>query len=263
MICYGGGSVINSGLLKKITDALIKEKINFVEFSGISANPLKNHALKGIDFAKKNKVDFVLAIGGGSVIDTAKCIAAGAVNNNVWKFYQTEDDAVDLERALSLGVVLTIPAAGSEGSSGSVIRDEKTGIKYAIMAECLRPKFAFINPEYCFTLPKEQIANGASDILAHLLERYFSPQDNIMVTDKLLTAAMQAIIEISPKVYNDNTNYNYWSEFCLLGTLAHNGMLDMGRNIQDWASHIIKIIFYQVRITLHMGLGFQLYFQLG
>ncbi len=260
LMCYGKNSVKASGLLDKITNALTAHKIKFVEFGGISSNPLKSYAEKGVELAKKNKINFVLAVGGGSVIDTAKYIAGAYFNKNMWNFYTNPQSAINLKNALPLGVVLTIPAAGSEGSNGTVLRDDETGVKYDVMAECLRPKFAFINPEYAMTLSKTQIANGVSDILSHLMERYFSPLDNVFVTDKLLTAAMQSVIEIAPKLIKDSTNYNYWGELCQLGLMAHNGMLDMGRSVQDWASHAIENKLISGRYNISHGTGMAIMF---
>ena len=238
LICYGQASAKKSGLLDNIIDSLEQAKVKYFEYGGVRANPAKSHALAGIDFAKDNQIDFVLALGGGSVIDEAKCIAVGALHDNGWSFY--ENSIQSPTKALPIGAVLTLPAAGSENSTASVIRDEKTGRKHSIHAECIRPRFAFINPELCFSLPKNQIANGSSDILAHLMERYFSPQDNVVISDKLLTGAMQGLFEIAQRVYNDNTNYDYWSELCLIGSLAHNDMLSLGREKQDWGCHSIE-----------------------
>jgi alcohol dehydrogenase YqhD (iron-dependent ADH family) len=238
-ICFGQGSVIKSGLLKKVEDTLTAAGLGFFEYGGICANPSKTHAVNGITEIKKHGCDFVLAIGGGSVIDEAKFIAAGALNGDVWDYYDGSADR-ELPSALGVAAVLTLPAAGSEGSTASVIRDEKTGVKYSIEADAIRPAFTFINPELCFTLPKSQIAYGASDILAHLMERYFSPEHNVAFTDGLLGGAMTAIMKAAGNVYGDNRNYGYWSEFCLMGLVAHNGMLDLGRSAQDWATHNIE-----------------------
>ena len=238
LICFGQSSAKKSGLLDNVKESLEQAKIKYFEYGGVRANPVKSHALAGIDFAKENQIDFILALGGGSVIDEAKCIAVGALYDNGWSFY--ENSMHTPTKALPIGAVLTLPAAGSENSTASVIRDEKTGRKHSIHAECIRPRFAFINPELCFSLPKNQIANGSSDILAHLMERYFSPLDNVVISDKLLTGAMQGLFEIAQRVYNDNTNYDYWSEFCLIGSLAHNDMLSLGRAKQDWGCHSIE-----------------------
>lgn len=260
LLCYGKSSVKKSGLLDRIINSLSSKKIKYVEFGGISANPLKSDAIACAEFAKKNKVNFILAIGGGSVIDTAKFVAGAYFNKNMWNYYINSQTSGNLKKALPLGVVLTIPAAGSECSNGSVLRDEETGIKYDVMAECLRAKFAFVNPEYAMTLPKAQLANGASDILSHLMERYFSPLDNVLVSDKLLVAAMQGVIEISPKLLKDFTNYDYWAELCQFGLLAHNGMLDMGRGVQDWATHVIENKLISGKFNVAHGTGLAIIF---
>jgi len=248
MIVYGSGSVIKSGLLARIKKALEAESIDYVEHGGVVTNPLLSHALDGVKLAKAENVDFILAVGGGSAIDAAKFIAVGAINGqDAWKIFKNaEREGYD---ALPVASVLTIPAAGSECSTASVIREDKTGIKYAIGSEVIRPKFAFINPRLCMTLPKEQVAYGASDIFAHLLERYFTPQHNVVFTDKLLEGAMRAMIEVAPMVYKVQSGdisildgaykdgFGVWSELCLMGTLAHNSMLSLGRDIQDWATH--------------------------
>ena len=249
LLHYGQNSVIKSGLLAKIQNALRAEKIDFIEYGGVRANPLRSHTLAGVDLAKARKVDFVLAVGGGSVIDSAKCIAAGALTPNIWDYYDEARSKVlvnkrgenkPLPAALPLGVVLTIPAAGSEGSLASVIRDDRTGLKYALSDNLLRSRFAFVNPAYCATLPKCQVAYGASDILAHMLERYFSPEPHVVVTDKILGGAIQSMFEIAPKVFKNPGDFQAMSEFCLLGTLAHNGMLALGRAPQAWECHPIE-----------------------
>jgi len=258
LVCYGQGSAKKSGLLDRVFKSLSDSKVTFCEYGGISANPHKTHTLDGIKFAIKNKCDFILAVGGGSVIDAAKCIAIGAVDSDVWEYYLGNKE--DIKNALPIGTILTLPAAGSEGSAASVIRDEKTGLKYAVGSDVLRPKFSFINPALMFTLPSEQIAFGASDILAHLLERYFSPQDNVVLTDNLLTGAIKSLFTAATNVYNDNTNYDYWAEFCLLGTLAHNDFLSLGRNCQDWATHNIENTFLSGIHNIAHGAGLAIIF---
>ncbi|MCL2756070.1 MAG: iron-containing alcohol dehydrogenase [Firmicutes bacterium] len=248
MLVYGSGSVVKNGLLGKIKKSLEEQVIDYVEYGGVVANPLVSHGVEGIRIAREEKVDFVLAVGGGSVIDEAKFIAVGAIKGqDAWKIYK--NFAIDGIDALPMASVLTIPAAGSECSTASVMRCDKTGIKYSIVSEVIRPKFAFINPRHCMTLPKEQVGYGASDIFAHLLERYLSPQANVIFTDKILEGAMKSMLEIAPMVYKVQSGdisildgaykdgYGVWSEFCLIGTLAHNGWLSLGRDVQDWATH--------------------------
>jgi len=259
LVHYGQGSIVRSGLLGKITKALTDHKIKYVEYGGVVANPLREHTLAGLALAKKEKVDLVLAIGGGSVIDSAKCICAGLTNADIWSYYTDKTKKLP-NPAAPLGVVLTIPAAGSEGSCASVMKDEATGIKYGLHNDTLRSRFAFVNPDYCETLPREQVAYGASDILAHMLERYFSPHDHVVATDKLLTGAIQAVLEIAPKAYKDPANYAYMAEFCLLGTLAHNGMLSLGRNVQAWEAHPIEMAFISGKYNQSHGTGLAIIF---
>lgn len=237
LVVYGKNSVIKSGLLKKITDSLTEQKIAFVEYGGVKANPLRSHAEAGVELARKEKVDFVLVVGGGSAIDAAKGIAIGATGDDMWQHYEKD---VPVSKALPLAVVLTLPATGSEGSGATVLVDDKTNTKFSCGSDYLRPKYSFVNPINCMTLPIQQISNGASDILAHMMERYFSPQENVTATDNLIGGAIKALMQVATKLYNDPTNYELWAEFCLLGTLAHNDMLNMGRNIQDWGTHSIE-----------------------
>ncbi|MCL2851029.1 MAG: iron-containing alcohol dehydrogenase [Firmicutes bacterium] len=252
LIVYGSGSVVKSGILSKFEIALNTRSIPFVLHGGVVANPLTSHGLSGIELARQENVDFILAIGGGSVIDEAKFIAIGAIKSQ--DALEIFKDQKKPNSALPIGAVLTIPAAGSESSNASVIREDETGIKYSIGTELIRPTFAYINPSYCMTLPKSQIGYGAADIFGHLFERYMSPAPDILSTN-LLTAAMQTIIQIAPLTYNsqkeitNNTsnsvaekkNMELWAEFCLTGTLAHNDMLAMGgREFQDWGTHHIE-----------------------
>jgi len=236
MVVYGSGSIKRSGILDKI---LAEIKIPYVEHGGVVANPLISHGNAGIDLARREGVDFILAIGGGSVIDEAKYIAVGAYGTqDAEKLFRTGQNTQD---ALPVGAVLTLPAAGSECSTASVVRCDETGQKFSMGGtEALRCVFAYINPRYCMTLPKDQIAYGASDILAHMIERFFSPQDNVRVTDELLIGGMKAVMEIAPKLMEDPTSYELWAEFCLIGSLAHNGWLSLGRDKQDWATHRIE-----------------------
>ena len=248
LLHFGGGSIVKSGLHEKIMKTLTSAGLHVVELGGVRPNPSKSLAQVGIELARKEKVDFVLAVGGGSVIDSAKCIAAGANNIDIWDYYDKRKDTKLLKDVLPIGAVLTIPAAGSECSPTSVIRYEDGGLKYTINSESLRPKFAFINPAYSSTLPANQIAYGVSDIFAHLFERFFAEDSikNAIVTDKILIGAMHAVLKLAPKVYKDfvsldakERNGDHLANLCLIGTLAHNSMLNMGRGSGCWASHRI------------------------
>jgi len=258
-VLYGKSSVVKSGLLGRITDALTSAGIKHVAYGGVSANPLKEHADEGVTIAKKNKSDFILAVGGGSVIDAAKYIAVACVNDDAWDYFTIKAFIEEPKNgALPIGAVLTLPAAGSETSNACVIKYGDT--KFSTKGNFIRPRFAFINPEYCYTLPKSQIGYGASDIFAHLLERYFCPQENVVGADRILEGAMRAMLEIAPKTFADNTNYDYWAEFCWLGTMAHNGMLCMGREVQDWGTHRIENKLLSGELDIAHGEGLAILF---
>lgn len=237
LLHYGGGSIKKNGLYYKVTECLKKENIEFLELPGVEPNPKLSLALKGIELCKKENIDFVLAVGGGSVIDSAKCIASGYYYDNIWEYYL--DGSKTIEKALPIGVVLTIPAAGSETSPNSVITEEKSKLKRSIESSAIIPKFSIINPENTFSLPKNQIANGASDIIAHLFERYFSQTENVDLTDRLLESAIITMLKYGKLTFDNPENYDIRAEAMWSGTLAHNGILSQGRT-EDWASHSIE-----------------------
>lgn len=231
---YGGGSIKKSGLYDAVCASLNAAGVEFVELGGVRPNPRLSLARKGVEICKKEGINFVLAVGGGSVIDSAKAIAAGALyDGDVWDFYAK---GVKIERALGVATILTIPAAGSESSPNTVLTDDDTKLKVGAGSPLLRPVFSILNPEFCFTLPKNQIAAGASDMMAHIMERYFTQTKNTEVSDGLCESVYKTIVHNAPKVYAEPTNYNAWAEIMWAGTLAHNGLLGMGRE-EDWASH--------------------------
>lgn len=237
LLHYGGGSIKKSGLYDTVIKKLKEENIEVFELGGVLPNPRLSLVKEGIEICKKNQIEMVLAVGGGSVIDSAKGICAGAkYDGDVWDFY---DKGVVLREALSLGVILTIPAAGSESSSGSVITKEEGLLKKAFGSNLLRAKFAIMNPEQTYTLPSYQTAAGAVDMMAHVFERYFTNEKNVDVTDRLCEGILKSIILNAPKVLENPKNYEYRAELMWAGTLAHNGLLDTGRKA-DWASHRIE-----------------------
>jgi alcohol dehydrogenase YqhD (iron-dependent ADH family) len=191
----------------------------------------------GIEIVKKEKLECILAVGGGSVIDSAKAIALGAVyDGDVWDFY---DKKKTPDRALPVGAVLTIPAAGSESSISSVITDERGPWKQSVNAECIRPVFAVLNPELTYTLPPYQTACGISDMLAHIMERYFTKEPHVELTDELCEGAMRAVIRSARAVFSGGEkNYDARAEIMWAGAVAHNNFLGVGR-IGDWASHAL------------------------
>ena len=237
LLVYGGGSIKKTGLYDKVVSSLQAAQMEFCELGGVQPNPRLSLVREGIVLCQKNGLDIVLAVGGGSAIDTAKAIAMGvAEDGDVWDFYIGKRVA---EKALPVGVLLTIPAAGSEASVGSVITNEDGWLKRPCDNPILRPKFALMNPELTYTLPSYQTACGAADILAHMLERYFTNVPHVDLTDRMLEGAISNILEYAPLALAEPENYDYRAEIMLTGYVAHNNSLDMGR-IGDWASHNIE-----------------------
>ncbi len=237
LLHYGGGHIKKAGLYQQITELLKKEGVSFIELGGVSPNPRLSMVREGIEICRHNGVDFILAVGGGSVIDSAKAIAVGVhYNKDVWDFYIS--DARPKE-ALGVGVVLTIPAAGSEASNSSVITDESNNNKRFLDDDLLRPMFSLLNPQLTFSLPPFQTACGATDIMAHIMERYFTRVKDAEITDRMCEAALKTVIGNVSKVLKKPDDYAARAEIMWTGTLAHNGLLGTGR-IEDWSSHMIE-----------------------
>ena len=238
LLHYGGGSVKRTGVLDKVKASLDAAGVSYIELGGVKPNPRLSLIREGIELCKREGVDFILAVGGGSTIDSSKGIAAGVLyDGDIWDLYLYPDRQPD--KALPVGVVLTIPAAGSESSWASVVTNEDGWLKRDICAECLIPRFAIMNPEFTFTLPPYQTACGASDILAHMMERYFTQVDHVDFTDRLLEGAMRTVLNYAPVVVEQPENYDARAEIMWAGTLAHNSLLYTGRE-GDWASHEIE-----------------------
>lgn len=238
LVVYGGGSAVRSGLLARVKDALEAEGIEICEIGGVRPNPEDNLVYEGIKIAREKGVDSLIAVGGGSVIDTAKGIAAGAIyDGDFWDFYCGKKI---VEKALPVGVVLTIPAAGSEGSGNSVITKTGDNVKLSLRTEsALRPVFACLNPELTYTLPPFQTACGICDMMIHILERYFSTTEGVEVTDRISEGLLKAIIDQAYVVMAEPENYDARANIMWSGTLAHNGLCGCGRR-EDWASHFIE-----------------------
>lgn len=237
LLHYGGGSIKKSGLYDRVISCLQKADISYVELGGVKPNPRSGLVYEGIELCKKEKVDFILAVGGGSTIDSSKAIAAGSLyEGDFLDFYQGK--AV-IEKALPIGTILTIAAAGSEGSPNTVITDESTQIKKGAKSELLRPKFSILNPELTCTLPAYQTAAGATDIMAHVCERYFSNTKEVEITDRLCEAVLKTMIYETPRVIENPNNYEARANIMWAGMLAHNNSCGVGRS-QDWASHHIE-----------------------
>ncbi len=237
LLHYGQKSIKASGLFDEIVNNCKAAGLEVVELGGVVPNPRWSLVAEGIELVRRENVDFILAVGGGSVIDSAKAIAMGAkYDGDLWSLFMKNGP---IDSALPLGVVLTIPAAGSESSSGTVITNEEGWYKRSMGSELIIPKFAIINPQLHMTLPPYQVACGIADIFAHLLERYFTQVDNVDYTDRLIEASMKTLIHMAPRVFAQPDNLDVRNEIAWVGTLAHNNILNTGR-IGDWGSHSIE-----------------------
>ena len=236
LIHYGGGSVVRSGLLDRVKASLSLSGLEFITLGGVMPNPRSGLVYEGIELCKKEKIDFILAVGGGSTIDSAKAIAAGVVyEGDFWDFYQGKR----IENALPVGTVLTIAAAGSEGSPDSVITNEDGMIKRGASGDAIRPKFSILNPALTETLPAYQTACGITDIIAHLYERYLTNSKNVEVTDRLIESLILTMKSEAKKVMANLTDYEARANIMWAGMVAHNNIVGVGRS-QDWTSHQIE-----------------------
>ncbi|MDY5590462.1 MAG: iron-containing alcohol dehydrogenase [Candidatus Fimivicinus sp.] len=231
-----GKFLYDTGLLEQVEKLLEQEGIETLELGGVQPNPRLSLVREGIALAKKEQVDLVLAIGGGSVIDSAKAIGLGAVTDtDVWEFFT--GNAVP-ERSLPTGVILTCPATGSESSAVTVVNNTDVGMKLLVSNPVVRPAIAFMNPELTYSLPKFLTACGVVDMFSHVCERYFTPDSEIGVIDRMSEGILKTLVEIGPKVLEEPSNYSYRAEIMWIGTIAHNNTVGIGR-VQDWATHEI------------------------
>jgi alcohol dehydrogenase YqhD (iron-dependent ADH family) len=237
LILHSGGHAVKSGLLNSVKESLKSSSVDWVELSGVKPNPRLSLVYEGIEFGRREKIDFVLAVGGGSVIDSAKAIAVGVPSDgDIWDFYIHKRVP---ETALPVATILTIPAAGSESSISSVITDERGPWKQTLNSELIRPVFSILNPELTCSLSPYQTACGISDMLAHVMERYFTREPNVELTDELCEGTMRVIIRNARAVFNNGQDYNARAEIMWAGSIAHNNLLNTGR-VGDWASHMIE-----------------------
>ena len=236
LIHYGGGSVVRSGLMERVKRSLEAEGVEYVELGGVAPNPRSGLVYEGIELCRKEQVDFILAVGGGSAIDSAKAIAVGVpYDGDFWDFYQGKT----VTEALPLGTVLTISAAGSEGSPDSVITKEEGMFKRATSGEALRPKFSILNPALTQTLPAYQTACGITDIMAHLYERYLTNTVEVEVTDRMIEALLLTMVHEGPRVIENPNHYDARANIMWAGMMAHNNACGVGRT-QDWTSHEVE-----------------------
>ncbi|WP_455055405.1 iron-containing alcohol dehydrogenase [Merdimonas faecis] len=238
LVHYGGGSVVRSGLLERICRSLDAAGISYVSLGGVVPNPRLSLVYEGIRLARKEQVDFILAVGGGSVIDSAKAIGYGVANEgDVWDFYEKRRTA---KACLPIGVVLTIAAAGSEMSDSSVITKEEGWLKRGYSSNYARARFAVMNPELTMTLPKYQTASGCVDIMMHTMERYFNHSENMEMTDGISEHLLRTVMKNAKILMNEPDNYQARAEVMWAGSLSHNGLTGCGTGGGDWASHQLE-----------------------
>lgn len=238
LIHYGSKHAKSCGLIDKVINSLKLVNIQYVELGGVQPNPRDELVYKGIELCKKENVDFILAVGGGSVVDSAKAIGLGFYYDG--DFFDLYKNQKPVDKCLPIGVILTIAAAGSESSTNSVISFESRGLKRGFGCECERPKFAILNPELTYSLPFYQTAAGITDIISHLLERYFSNSKDCFVSQRMIEGVIQSIIFDSvPRLIKDPNDYGARSNIMWASTLAHNNIFGVDR-IQDWCSHKLE-----------------------
>ena len=238
MIVYGGGSVVRSGLRDRVKQSLQEAGIEYCLMGGVQPNPVDTKVYEGIEFCRREQADMLLPVGGGSVIDTAKAIAAGVLyEGDFWDFYIGK---AKVTKALKVAVVLTIPAAGSEGSGNTVITKLDGLQKLSLrVPEVLRPVFSIMNPELTYTLPPFQTACGVADMMAHIMERYFTNTQEVEIGDRLCEGTLMAIINEAPKVMRNPEDYGARANLMWAGMIAHNGTCGVGCE-EDWASHFLE-----------------------
>ncbi|MDY0133244.1 MAG: iron-containing alcohol dehydrogenase [Desulforegulaceae bacterium] len=239
MLIYGKESIKKNGIYEKVTKSLNKAGIEFIEKSGVKPNPVISFVRQGADLFKKEKLDAVLAVGGGSVIDTAKAVAAAAkTNSDPWKFYIGEET---IKEAFPIAVVLTLSATASEMNPSSVITNEETKQKYSCVSPFLYPKVSILDPVNTFTVPKNQTANGAIDTIIHVLETYLNSEDeNIMITDSIIEAIIKTTLESAEKIFKDPRDYNSRANMMWASTLALNGLTALGAGPKKFPMHMIE-----------------------
>ena len=237
LVHYGGGSARRSGLLDRTFNTLREDGISFVELGGVVPNPLLSKVQEGIELCRREQVDFILAVGGGSVIDSAKAIGYGVgYDGDVWDFW---DGKAAPTQCLPIGVILTIPAAGSEMSSSCVITRDEELLKRGINSDLCRCRFCIMNPELTFTLPPYQTAAGATDIMMHTMERYFSKYEDMTLTDAIAEALLRTVKDCVFEVLANPEDYRHRAQIMWAGSLAHNDLTECGTE-KDFATHRLE-----------------------
>jgi alcohol dehydrogenase YqhD (iron-dependent ADH family) len=249
LLVYGGGSIKRNGLYDQVKREL-EDNVEMIELSGVEPNPRLTTVHKGVALCKQHDVDLLLAVGGGSVIDCTKAIAAGAkYTGDVWDIITRQ---AEVKEALPFGTVLTLAATGSEMNSGSVITNWETQEKYGWGTPLVFPKFSILDPVNTFTVPEDQTVYGIVDMMSHVFEQYFHHTPNSPLQDRMCEAVLKTVIETAPKLLNDLENYDYRETILYNGTIALNGTLQMGVR-GDWASHNIEHAVSAVYDIPHAG----------
>lgn len=231
LLTYGGGSIFKNGVHKQVVEAL--EGYDYIEFGGIEANPDYTTLMQAVELCKREKIDFLLAVGGGSIIDGTKFIGAATLyDGDPWDFLV---NGVAIKKSLPLAVVLTLPATGSEMNPNAVISRREKNEKFAFASPCSYPQFSILDPEVIYSLPQRQVENGLIDTFAHTLEQYLTNNQDTMVMDRFAEGVLQTLIEIAPKIMEERT-YDRCANFMIAATMGLNGFLEWGVD-QDWATH--------------------------
>ncbi|PFA70463.1 NADH-dependent alcohol dehydrogenase [Bacillus sp. AFS015802] len=250
LVVYGGGSIKRNGLYDQVMSLLKEIDSEVFELSGVEPNPRLSTVRRGVEISKENNIDFILAVGGGSVIDCTKAIAAGAkYDGDAWDLVTKKAFA---KEALPFGTVLTLAATGSEMNAGSVITNWETNEKYGWGSPVTFPQFSILDPENTFTVPKDHTIYGMVDMMSHVFEQYFNNATNTPLQDRMCESVLKTVIETAPKLINDLENYELRETILYSGTIALNGMLQMGYN-GDWASHNIEHAVSAVYDIPHAG----------
>jgi alcohol dehydrogenase YqhD (iron-dependent ADH family) len=259
LVVYGGGHVVKSGLLKKVLYAIETSGIAHIEMGGVRPNPEITVVRQGVELARSNNVDLIIAVGGGSVIDCSKAIAIGAkLTCDVWNVFDPSKH-MQFSNALPIAVILTIPASGSESSDSCVISNDEVGLKSAITSDLIRAQVAFMDPVLTMSLPSWQTFSGITDICAHIMERYFSCSEDVISTDSIALALLRSVRSEALKLIRDPTDYDARANIMWLGTLAHNGLAGIGRE-EDWGSHALEHELSAVKPTVTHGAGLAVIF---
>ncbi len=238
LITYGQGSVVKSGLLDTVKKILQEKEIYFTELGGIQPNPRLKSVIEGINICREQNIGFILSIGGGSIIDGSKAIAAGySYNGNVWDFFKRK---ATVENPLPIGTILTLAATGSEMNGGSVVTNDDTKEKLPMGSELLRPKFSILDPVYTFTVNKWQTASGVVDIMSHVFEQYFTPDKGTEIQDSIAEGILKTCIKYGPIALEEPENYEARANLMWASSLALNGLTGTGKMSGDWATHMIE-----------------------